>query len=186
MIQRCSKVSGGLLFSLTVMESSPLIMEAEECSSCESGWTMYLSSPMHDGGDSDAELQPNDEEEDDANDRCRNESDDGSEGEDNDSMASDASTGPIQRKHGDTKCDQSSLICRLEHDDDDDGIEEDERNQYHLSYSCKKFCEANKMKSGRRVGVSHKEDGAASFFHTGSKVKKASGFNQKKKKASGK
>ena len=54
-------------------------MEAEECSSSESGWTMYLASPMHDGGDGDIEVQANDEEADDANDHNSNESDDGSE-----------------------------------------------------------------------------------------------------------
>ncbi|XP_019707846.1 uncharacterized protein [Elaeis guineensis] len=157
------------------MESSPLIMEAEECSSSESGWTMYLASPMHDGGDGDIEVQANDEEADDANDHNSNESDDGSEGEDNDSMASDASSGPIQHKHGDAKCDQSSLTYHLDHDDDEHGLEEDESNQYYLSYSCKKFCELNKMRSGRRVGVSEKEDSATSLFNTSSKVRKASG-----------
>lgn len=147
-------------------------MEAEECSSSESGWTMYLSSPVHDGAGSDIEVQlANDEEEDDANDhRNINKSDDGSEGEDNDSMTSDASTGPIQIKHGDTRCDQSSLRCHLNHDDDEDGLEEDESKRYHLSCPCKKFCEVNKMRGGRRVGVSRKEDDATSLFHTSSKV----------------
>ncbi|KAG1364330.1 hypothetical protein COCNU_11G011570 [Cocos nucifera] len=150
-------------------------MEAEECGSSESGWTMYLASPMHDDGHGDIEVQANDEEEDDNNDHNSNESDDGSEGEDNDSMASDASTGPIQHKHGDTKCDQSSLMCHLNHDDDEDGLEEDERNQDYFSYSYKKFCEVNKGRSGRSVGVSHKKDGATSLFPTRSKVQKASG-----------
>lgn len=58
------------------MESSPLITEPEECSSCESGWTMYLASPMHDGGDGDTEAKSDDEdeEEDHDNDRKTNES----------------------------------------------------------------------------------------------------------------
>ncbi|XP_008797612.1 protein SOB FIVE-LIKE 3-like [Phoenix dactylifera] len=153
------------------MESSPLIREAEECSSCESGWTMYLASPMHDGGDSDIEVVSNDEEEDHDSDRNSNKSNGGNEDdEDNDSMASDASSGPIQHRHGDTKCDRSSVMGLPNNDDDDNELEDDERNQ-HSSYSSNKVCGVNKMRKGGRIGVSHREDGGT-LFHTSSKVRK--------------
>ena len=153
------------------MESSPLIREAEECSSCESGWTMYLASPMHDVGDSDIEVKSNDEKEAHDSDCDSIRSDGGNEDdEDNDSMASDASTGPIQHRHGDTKCDRSSVMGLPNNDDDDNELENDERNQQ-SSYSYNKVCGVNKMRNGGRIAVSHREDDAA-LFHTSSKVRK--------------
>lgn len=72
------------------MDSSQLVGGAEECSSSESGWTMYLASPMH------GQAQIEDEGE-------TSEDDDGDHGgasgggEDGDSLASDASSGPPHR-----------------------------------------------------------------------------------------
>ncbi|XP_010527237.1 PREDICTED: uncharacterized protein LOC104804610 [Tarenaya hassleriana] len=63
------------------MEPEKAIGSEEECRSCESGWTMYLVSPSHDhhddhGHDGDAHHREDDS--------------------DGDSMASDASSGPVE------------------------------------------------------------------------------------------
>ncbi|KAJ8752419.1 hypothetical protein K2173_004055 [Erythroxylum novogranatense] len=69
------------------MESSKIFGSKEECNSCESGWTMYIGSPIY-GDDVDA---------------CSDEAANKNEGnrrnynhaeESDDSMASDASSGP--------------------------------------------------------------------------------------------
>ncbi|GMP58395.1 hypothetical protein CsSME_00022076 [Camellia sinensis var. sinensis] len=81
------------------MESSKAIEVIEGCSSCESGWTMYIASPIHedniyddhdDGGDGDDDRGTDNKKGDDINDNDDNESDD--------SMASDASSGPSHRE----------------------------------------------------------------------------------------
>ncbi|PIA57567.1 hypothetical protein AQUCO_00600347v1 [Aquilegia coerulea] len=62
--------------------SDHVFEEAEECTSNESGWTMYIASPMHDDDDDendDGDLSDGEEHEDDDSD---------------DSMLSDASSGP--------------------------------------------------------------------------------------------
>ncbi|KAF5202543.1 hypothetical protein FRX31_007868 [Thalictrum thalictroides] len=66
------------------MDASQVFEEAEECTSNESGWTMYIASPMHDDDD-DGDLSDG-EEHDDGEDNEGNDSDD--------SMLSDASSGP--------------------------------------------------------------------------------------------
>lgn len=76
---------------LLVMESSKVPGDSEECCSSESGWTMYIASPVDDDNDSDDDdhspdktVHSNDKDEDYA----------GSD----DSMASDASSGPSHRE----------------------------------------------------------------------------------------
>lgn len=75
----------------TVMEPSQVLGEAEKCiSSSESGWTMYIGSQIHHNGGEDDDDNDfyffTDKEVDKKNDNKDNESDD--------SMASDASSGP--------------------------------------------------------------------------------------------
>ncbi|XP_028763630.1 uncharacterized protein LOC114736850 [Neltuma alba] len=69
---------------------SQMVGAAEECHSCESGWTIYLGSPTHDDdGD-----HSDDDDEEGGEDRKGGA---GAEDEESDdSMASDASTGPSQ------------------------------------------------------------------------------------------
>lgn len=67
---------------------SQIFAGAEECHSCESGWTMYLGSPVDD--DDDDGHSDDDEEEDEEEDNKAYDPED----ESDDSMASDASSGP--------------------------------------------------------------------------------------------
>ncbi|KAF6177010.1 hypothetical protein GIB67_022900 [Kingdonia uniflora] len=83
------------------MESSQILGGTEECCSSESGWTMYIASPMHDDDDhSDAD----DNEEEDSGGGNGSVDDDQADGEGggddtDDSMASDASSGPSNREN---------------------------------------------------------------------------------------
>lgn len=75
-------------------DSSGNLGGTEECSSNESGWTMYIASPIHENNPVD-----DDEDDDNDNDTERNEYKDihddyCGDGESDDSMASDASSGP--------------------------------------------------------------------------------------------
>ncbi|XP_054807859.1 protein SOB FIVE-LIKE 3-like [Prosopis cineraria] len=86
---------------------SQMLGAAEECQSCESGWTMYLGSPTthdEDGGDGHS---VEDEEEDRKG--CEEEV-----GESDDSMASDASSGPSHHRRGNqlVKEDMAAVITR--------------------------------------------------------------------------
>ncbi|KAL6994998.1 hypothetical protein U1Q18_005133, partial [Sarracenia purpurea var. burkii] len=76
------------------MESSQIIGNAEECHSSESGWTMYIGSPIrsyeHDEDDDDD--NDNTDDNDDSDDYCVKPEDDS-----DDSMASDASSGRSHR-----------------------------------------------------------------------------------------
>ncbi|KAB1212798.1 hypothetical protein CJ030_MR5G011898 [Morella rubra] len=85
------------------MESSQMLGGTEECHSSESGWTMYIGSPTYDDDDSDenrhsaadgndAGSDDDDDDDDDKNEANRDEDSD-------DSMASDASSGPSHQGH---------------------------------------------------------------------------------------
>ncbi|CAI9756130.1 unnamed protein product [Fraxinus pennsylvanica] len=78
------------------MDSSKILEGNEECSSNESGWTMYIASPVD-------EYNLDDE---DTDDGSNDKQEDGLHAEDvagdtdsDDSMASDASSGPSHREH---------------------------------------------------------------------------------------
>ncbi|CAL9172386.1 unnamed protein product [Musa hybrid cultivar] len=136
------------------MNASQLPGDAEECSSCESGWTKYLSSPAHDDDDSEVESVVGDAGEDTGHEN--KESDD-------DSMASDASTGLIQSKDSDgmvhSKCNDANDD---DDDDDDDGFRNKKQTQC-SSHSNKQFCKVEEARSER-------EDFAA--LHSNSKARK--------------
>ncbi|XP_022638612.1 prostatic spermine-binding protein-like [Vigna radiata var. radiata] len=71
----------------------------EECHSSESGWTMYIGSPMDDAGhsddaDNDHQLIQTDPQNDDDDDDDDDDNDESDDDDDDDSMASDASSGP--------------------------------------------------------------------------------------------
>lgn len=131
------------LYSL-VMESSQFTGDnAEECNSNESGWTMYLGSPVNSD-----DLKANDSKGSNvgrgcSNDRSKNDNTDYDDG-DYDSLASDASTGPAQVK---VLNDKEKKI----HEKRDNSIHEqdsDEQDEIRtkLPNSCEK--KAGKMKKG--------------------------------------
>lgn len=84
------------------MESFNNLLDAEGCSSSESGWTTYIASPME---EDDAECSENDDHEDDKRRVmaiCKpvKKNDDG---DSDDSLASDASSGTSYRRHTHSK-----------------------------------------------------------------------------------
>ncbi|KAL6324529.1 hypothetical protein AAG906_013341 [Vitis piasezkii] len=105
--------------------SSPLLSCTEGCSSSESGWTMYIASPMHEG---DSECSGND---DDNNIHITNFNyGDGKDEGSDDSMASDASSGP---SHHEQACENGQDshgmgMAPFQHDRGDN-IKEEERRE---------------------------------------------------------
>lgn len=91
------------------MSTSKFSGYSEECSSCESGWTNYLVSPVHgddhhdDGGSDNGEAESVlvDSGDEDRNGGSNNDTDD-------DSMASDASTGLVNSKRSHAASDNES------------------------------------------------------------------------------
>ncbi|OIT04317.1 PREDICTED: probable ATP-dependent RNA helicase ddx42 [Nicotiana attenuata] len=79
------------------MDSSKLFGEVEECNSSESGWTMYIGSPSNSEDDDELENEDFDELQD--NNKEVINRDDNEDGDTDDSMASDASSGPSHRKY---------------------------------------------------------------------------------------
>ncbi|XP_072980354.1 uncharacterized protein [Typha angustifolia] len=110
------------------MDSSQLIGDAEECNSSESGWTMYLASPMHDDGDDgddgDGEVEGHgyDGSSKRSNTSGGSNGDDGDDDDDDDdSLASDASTGPAQEKYSHRRFGGSKAMDdHFKHDGHDD------------------------------------------------------------------
>lgn len=100
------------------MSASQITGDADECSSCESGWTKYLSSPRHCYGDDDSEVESvlGDDDSEGIKDRDRY-------GSDDESVISDASSGlkqsndKAQPKHSESS----------DSDDDTDGRTKGER-----------------------------------------------------------
>ncbi|XP_059302562.1 protein SOB FIVE-LIKE 4-like [Lycium ferocissimum] len=74
--------------------NSQFFGEAEECNSSESGWTMYIGSPSNGEGDGDLEYNGDFDEFEDHNNKEAINRDDDEDGDTDDSMASDASSGP--------------------------------------------------------------------------------------------
>eukprot|EP00268_Persea_americana_P044930 TRINITY_DN45528_c0_g1_i3.p1 TRINITY_DN45528_c0_g1~~TRINITY_DN45528_c0_g1_i3.p1 ORF type:complete len:203 (-),score=48.12 TRINITY_DN45528_c0_g1_i3:736-1344(-) len=113
------------------MEPSQLIGAIEECNSSESGWTKYITSPMHDE-DHDGSST------DDGDDSCGDD-DAGDSDDDNDSMASDASSGPSHRHHSYMNIDGGNGMRHMEHKKEDDDDDDDDEVGHH-SYE-RKFTE---------------------------------------------
>ncbi|KAI3416871.1 Protein kinase domain-containing protein [Psidium guajava] len=117
------------------MESSPQAFEgSEECLSSESGWTMYIGSPMqedHEGAGDERGTIHNEDDEQEGGDKGDKDGGDG-EAESDDSMASDASSRPSYRgcvasKNGGScaaRKGQSTNDHKEEDDDDDDDLKQ--------------------------------------------------------------
>lgn len=158
------------------MECSQLTADdGEECNSNESGWTMYLASPMC-SDDAKANGSEGSNVEDGngySNERSNGKEDKGKEDKDNaydddgdyDSLASDASTGPAQVKvleGKEEKSHQLTVGCR-----DQDGNDEKDEIHTKVSTSCSK--RAGKMKKGdekttRRGHNKRRSSSRKSFF----------------------
>ncbi|XP_020083587.1 uncharacterized protein LOC109706962 [Ananas comosus] len=136
------------------MESSQLIGDAEECSSSESGWTMYLASPMHD--DTNMHDDGGDGEVDQGHDAvagyyCEssgssnasvgcNEADHG-----DDSLASDASTGPAQKIEPCSKCDGTDAMDYPKDDVNGDDNDNDNDNEIYSQFSSSLYKRKEKV-----------------------------------------
>ncbi|KAG8475830.1 hypothetical protein CXB51_032771 [Gossypium anomalum] len=100
------------------MESSKIYGGIEECHSSESGWTMYIGSPIHGGDDSgDGHSEKADDEGVYGVDNHADE-----EADSDDSMASDASSGPSHKGH------RGTTTLYFKHDEEEEDDDEDERN----------------------------------------------------------
>jgi hypothetical protein len=140
------------------MESSHITGDdGEGCNSSESGWTMYLASPMH--GDDDGGGKRSGSEGSNVDDGygyisgrgSRKEYEDDGDGDDDDSLASDASTGPTKVKVPSAP-DGDDAGGRRKHDGDEDGggkgeEEEEEDHGLHTKFS---------MSSGKKAGKTEK------------------------------
>ncbi|XP_058115011.1 protein SOB FIVE-LIKE 1-like [Magnolia sinica] len=136
------------------MEPSQLIGGTEECNSSESGWTMYIASPMHDVALSDDDHDGEGEGDGDGDNDC-NSHDDGdgnnNDGDDDsdDSMASDASSGQSRREHSCKHGAVGNGIDCLERDDEHE--EDDVIGRTCVGYPNKKDCkQGEEMKGGER------------------------------------
>ncbi|KAL5818109.1 hypothetical protein ACOSQ3_026487 [Xanthoceras sorbifolium] len=78
------------------MESSKVFGGAEECQSSESGWTMYIGSPIHGDDDDDGH---SDDDDGDYDDDIDHDTEANREVDSDDSMASDASSGIAHYKN---------------------------------------------------------------------------------------
>uniref|UniRef100_A0A1D1XNX9 Uncharacterized protein n=2 Tax=Anthurium amnicola TaxID=1678845 RepID=A0A1D1XNX9_9ARAE len=155
------------------MESSQLVGGAEECSSSESGWTMYLASPMHDADEAEIEDEEgedetyDDEEEDDHGGGGGGNNDD-----DGDSLASDASSGPPHRTLSHKNGAGGGALPKEDDEEEEDDRVEDGNGKL-CKYSWKKaHKKVEKKRDDGGATVSHMGDGAASHFCSTDKVKK--------------
>ncbi|KAL5759280.1 hypothetical protein ACOSP7_017805 [Xanthoceras sorbifolium] len=76
------------------MEHSKILGSKEEYGSSVSGWTMYIGSPVHEKHNYDDDDHSTDKQGDECNKYCYGSNDDDANGKSDDSMASDASSGP--------------------------------------------------------------------------------------------
>ncbi|GAV80211.1 hypothetical protein CFOL_v3_23672 [Cephalotus follicularis] len=146
------------------MESSQILGVTEEYGSSESGWTMYIGSPVHGNDSCDADddhstdKQGHDHDNDDDypdNDHNKYESDD--------SMASDASSGP---RHQEFLCESSERSLNINYF----------KHEASKRTSEKKLCRQVKKRDDRRMKEKqeslHKENVDASHVQGGSNVRK--------------
>lgn len=127
MSQRCSNLLRAARFSQAMESSSQAFEGSEECLSSESGWTMYIGSPMQEKDEGAGDEQSIHNDADDAEDGGGKVGRDG-EAESDDSMASDASSRPSYRgrvasKNGKScaaKKGQSRNAYKEEEEEDDD------------------------------------------------------------------
>nr|CAB3457334.1 unnamed protein product [Digitaria exilis] len=145
------------------MESSMITGDdGEECNSNESGWTMYLGSPV-----STDDAKANDSEGSHVGSHCSNGRSKNNyvdyDDEDYDSLASDASTGPAEMKtcNGkEKKGHGTNDIIRYKH-----GSNEEEEVSTKLPISCDK--KAGKMKKGEqknRTGYNKRQNSSRTGF----------------------
>ncbi|XP_057961802.1 protein SOB FIVE-LIKE 1-like [Malania oleifera] len=153
------------------MESSQVLGVPEECSSSESGWTMYIGSPTHnydyegedtnteDGGGDDNNDKDNHSDNDDNND----------DDESDDSMASDASSGPSHRElpHGSSAGKRGVDCFKHAGQDKNPKSSYGEKSQIQARQKTdERMAKAQKYKLGPEA------NSATSRVHSGAKVRK--------------
>ncbi|KAG8047777.1 hypothetical protein GUJ93_ZPchr0008g12420 [Zizania palustris] len=147
------------------MESSHITGDdGEGCNSSESGWTMYLVSPMH--GDDDGGGKGSGSEGSNVDDgygyiSVRGSGDkkyqDDGDGDDDDSLASDASTGPAKVKVSTPEGDEDGGGHRKHDDDENNGRKEEEEDHgMHAKLSMSSRKKASKTEKGGEGKTSRK------------------------------
>lgn len=141
------------------MESSQAHAAAEEHSGSESGWTMYINSPIQSENDNYKDIHVDDD----------GDCDDDDEESDDNSMASDASSGPSHHELPCGKGEGSGSIAQNKH----------AKNEANSKYSSsgKKPCKKGKKKEEGRSKEEKEESmqwalSAASHVSSGVKVRK--------------
>lgn len=136
------------------MESSKSPGVTEECSSSESGWTLYIASPVHEQKNYDSDDDDDDDDDVADHDDDYQSDDHGSD----DSMTSDASSGP-------------SYLATLQH-----GRTENEGHGKKSSKKAHKQVEEEKLYNrkikGEKEELGHKANKAAGCGYGGRKVRK--------------
>ncbi|XVF08866.1 hypothetical protein REPUB_Repub07fG0041100 [Reevesia pubescens] len=157
------------------MEPSKIFGGNEECHSCESGWTMYIGSPIQGGDDDDDD--GNSEADDayvaDNNGGFADETDANHEADSDDSMASDASSGPSHQGlqfYGNIDGVHGHGTSHFKHDEDD----KEEADCYLDNKAKKSSMEKQKVgmkKKEEKEQMTLKEKGASTQSRSGSKGK---------------
>lgn len=150
------------------MESSKVPGDSEECCSSESGWTMYIGSPVDDDSDDD------DNNDDHSTDKTvHNNNKDGDDGGSDDSMASDASSGPSHRELPYLSNKGSRLLGDSKH-----SVSEDQ-SKYSSSKKPNKKVEKKRNEkriNGEKEVPGHNANSAAASYGQGeAKVRKNNG-----------
>ncbi|XP_022775916.1 uncharacterized protein LOC111317775 [Durio zibethinus] len=162
------------------MEPSKIFGGKEECHSSESGWTMYIGSPIQ-GGDDDDDDNGHSEADDDA--YAGGHADEtyaNHEADSDDSMASDASSGPSHQGvqfHGNMEGGHGTSYFK--HDED-----EEEGNCY-SDKKAKKSVEKQKLGMKKKENKEEKEQmtfnaKGATTSRSGSKVRKSMWLGKRK------
>lgn len=151
------------------MESSQAHAAAEEHSGTESGWTMYISSPLQSENDNYKDIHVDDNDDDD------NDDGDDDDDESDNSMASDASSGPSHHE----------LPCGKGEGSGSNAQNKQAKNEANSKYSSsgKKPCKKGKKREERRSKEEKEESmqwalSAASQVSSGVKVRKDKIFKQ--------
>ncbi|EOY22211.1 hypothetical protein QUC31_007615 [Theobroma cacao] len=161
------------------MEPSKILGGTEECHSSESGWTMYIGSPIQGGDDDD------DDGHSDADAYAANygghadETEINHEADSDDSMASDASSGPSHQGHRYGNMEEGHGTSHLNDEVEGEG-------NYYLDKEAKKSLEKQKLgmkkkedKEDQKERMTLKAKGAATP-RSGSKVRKSIWLGKRK------
>ncbi|KAA8529272.1 hypothetical protein F0562_033929 [Nyssa sinensis] len=148
------------------MESSKILGDTEECSSSESGWTMYIASPIHEYNNYD--------DIDDDNNHSTDEKGDEDDDESDDSMASDASSGPIRPELPCGGGEGSHIMGHFKHAESEEHKKYSSSKKPNKQAGKKSYKQVDKKIQGRRIKEEKEKpefnaNSANSYAHTGAK-----------------